>query len=259
MKKFLKFILIIFALIIAISSCVAVTRRDKAEETTQKSENTESVRESTTKDKGKGKDEASYSITLAKANTWTSRANSQWTQVIVEITNTGKSNLYISSGAYDLEDESGKLIASRKYVSSYPDVIAPGEKAYMYDETTLDDTVDGELSVVPHVDVKKAQVDLVRFPVTEVSFSDDEIWGIRALGRIENTSQETQKLTYVSIALYNISGECIGVLSTTVTEDIAPNGKIGFETTSLALPDNVTADAIASYTAYAYPLQLQFS
>lgn len=57
----------------------------------------------------------SYEITGSRARTWTKRIGSVWVQTIIEIKNTGTTNLYLSSGSYDLEDASGKLVASQKW------------------------------------------------------------------------------------------------------------------------------------------------
>ena len=93
--------------------------------------------------------EAGYEITDTKVTTWTDSIGSAWIQTIVEITNTGSKNLYLSSGAYDLEDENGGLIASKTMVSEYPNVLAPGEKGYLYEETLLDQPAEGTLKVLP--------------------------------------------------------------------------------------------------------------
>lgn len=205
-------------------------------------------------------DEAtSYEITDCRAKTWTSSTGSFWVQTIVEITNTGTTNLYLSSGAYDLEDASGNLVASQTMVSAYPDVLAPGEKGYMYEETILDAAVDGDLTVLPREEVEEATIDLVRFPVTDVSISTDNYGDLKMIGRVENDSGEAEdSMVYIVAFLYDTDGTCIGQMFTILTEDLASGDKIGFELSSISLPDDVTADAVADYVVYAYPLQYQF-
>ena len=52
---------------------------------------------------------------------------------IVEIKNTGTSNIYLKDAKFEIEDASGHLIQSDEYsVSNCPDVIKPGEKGYIY-------------------------------------------------------------------------------------------------------------------------------
>lgn len=199
-----------------------------------------------------------YEITDSRAVLWKDSIGTTWVQTIVEILNTGSEPLYLDSGSYDLEDSEGKLIASQSYVSTYPNVLAPGEKGYMYEETTLDKEVDGELTVIPRVDVKEAKVNLVRLPVTDTEISDGSYGGLDMLGRVENNTDETQSSVYVVAFLYDEAGACIGQMFTILMDDLAAGEKVGFEMASFSIPDTVTASAVADYVVYAFPYQYQF-
>ena len=201
----------------------------------------------------------SYEITDCRARTWTNSIGSVWLQTIVEITNTGTTNLYLSSGAYDLEDNLGNLITSRTMVSAYPNVLAPGEKGYMYDEATLDENYDGELTVLPREDIEESRVDLIRFTVTDTKISNDKYGRLKMVGRVENSSKEEQTgMIYIVAVLYDNTGSFVGQMSTILTEDLAVGDKIGFEMSEFSLPDDITAEIVTDYVIYAYPLQYQF-
>ncbi|MBO5036860.1 MAG: hypothetical protein J6D42_07265 [Clostridia bacterium] len=201
----------------------------------------------------------SYEITDCRARTWTNSIGSVWLQTIVEITNTGTTNLYLSSGAYDLEDNLGNLITSRTMVSAYPNVLAPGEKGYMYDEATLDENYDGELTVLPREDIEESRVDLIRFTVTDTKISNDKYGRLKMVGRVENSSKEEQTgMIYIVAFLYDNTGSFVGQMSTILTEDLAVGDKIGFEMSEFSLPDDITAEIVTDYVIYAYPLQYQF-
>ena len=202
-------------------------------------------------------EEASYEITDCTTKTWVDSIGSPWIQTIVEISNTGSKNLYLSSGSYDLEDASGSLIASRSMVSAFPNVIAPGEKGYMYEETILDQPVEGELKAIPRVKIDEATVELIRYNVTDTKLAAGTYGGIKALGRVENTSSESANSTYVVAFLYNADGKCIGQMFTIITDELAPGDKIGFEMSGMSLPDDVSLETIAEAVYYAYPMQLQ--
>lgn len=202
--------------------------------------------------------EEAYEITYANARIYTDSIGSVWTQVIVEIENTGSADLYLSSGAYDLEDANGGLIASESMVSTYPEVISPGEKAYMYNETTLDDAIEGDVVVVPRPSVDKAKVENIRYSVTDVNISDGQYGDLKALGRIENTSSEDSSMTYIVIIMKDSAGTPIGQMFTILTDDLKAGDKIGFEMSAFALPDDIKADSVADFVAYAYPMQMQF-
>lgn len=202
----------------------------------------------------KQKDTTSYEITNANAVTWVNSINSTECRVVVEIENTGNTNLYLSSGSYELEDSSGKLVACKSYVSTYPEVLAPGEKGYMYDVTYLDDGVEGKLTVVPHPEVEKAEVDLVRLDVSDIAISERKYGGIKMLGRVKNTSDEEQTWVYVVAFLYDSDGACIGVMDDIVTDGIAVGDQIGFEMSDY----DIELGSVSTYTVCAYPWQIQF-
>lgn len=201
-----------------------------------------------------------YEITYQNARVWNDSIGTTWVQTIVEITNTGSGNLYLSSGAYDLEDANGTLLASQTMVSAFPSVLAPGEKGYMYEETTLDDySGDGKITVFPRPDVKEAKVDLIRYNVTDVKVSDDTYGGLKVLGRVENsTDADSDGMVYIVAFFYDASGNPIASAFTILTEDIQSGAKIGFELSAFSLPDDITASSVTETVVYAYPLQMQF-
>jgi hypothetical protein len=182
-----------------------------------------------------------------------------WVQSIIEIKNTGTSSLYLSSGAYDLEDEDGNLIKSSSLVSVYPDVIDPGEKAYYYEETTigeLDDVMD--LKILPRPDVKKAKIDHLRFALSDIALTDDQYGGIKIRGRVENTTDESHNLVYIVAILFDSNKIPIGRIFTIIMEDIPPGDKIGFEASSFSMPSDITTADVDSYEVFSYPTQFQF-
>lgn len=204
------------------------------------------------------KEETAYEIIRSDARSYTNSIGMTWVQVLTEIENTGSANLYLSSGAYDIENAAGDLVKSSTLVSIYPSVIAPGEKAYLYDETLLEEPADGELTVLPRFSAEKARVDRIRFELSEISLFTDDFKLLRARGRVENTSEETSSMTYVVLVLRDAEGRTIGVMFTILMEELAPGDKIGFEMSAMALPDDVTEDAVASWDAFAFPMQMQF-
>ena len=201
-----------------------------------------------------------YEITYKNVESWVNSIGTTWVQVIAEIKNTGTVPIYLSSSSYDLEDANGQLIASKQYISTYPDVIKSGEKGYMYDETTLENSVQGNINVIPRINAKKATVSCIRYDVSEISISDTTYNGPKMIGRITNTtSKDEDGLIYVVGILYNSNEKPIGVLLDIITDDLAAGNRIGFTVTSLCLPNTVNTNTINNYKVYAYPKQLQLN
>ena len=202
---------------------------------------------------------SSHEITYQNVRVWTNNIGTTWIQAIVEVTNTGNENLYLGPGSYDLEDADGRLVKSQGQVSTYPSVLAPGEKGYMYNEITLDDySGDGNLSILPRPDIKTAKVDLVRYGISDLNVSDTAYGGINVLGRIENTTDKAENGTiYIVAFFYDAAGTPIGSAFTILTETVDVGAKIGFEFSSFSMPNDITSEDIADTIIYAYPYQLQ--
>jgi len=200
----------------------------------------------------------SYEVVYSHAYAWVSSIGTAWVQSVFEVRNTGSVPLFLNSGAYDLERADGSLVASRSMVSVFPSIINPGESAFYYEEAMIDVDVGTELIILPRPNVREARVERVKFPVTDFSLTEGQFGGLRMLGRVENTSEETQTMVYVAVVLFDDMDNPIGLMFTILMEGLEPGDRIGFEQGSVALPDDVTLDRVARYEVFAYPLQFQF-
>ena len=197
-----------------------------------------------------------YSVGETSVVVWKDSIDTNWVKVAIPVTNTGNTNLYLSTSSVDIETADGSLAATLSLVSAYPTVIAPGETAYYFDETTYDDTETEGLKVVPHVKAEKAQVDLIRFGLSDLKVEDTEYFGAHVIGRVENTTAESDSMIYVVANLYDADGRFIGQQFTILTDDLAPGEKVGFKTSSLSW--DISAADVGSYEVFAFPLQYQF-
>ena len=201
--------------------------------------------------------EPQYTIGKAQVKLWTNSIGSQWMQTIVPVTNTGKVNLYVDGGSFDMEGADGSLIGVQNYVSAFPQILAPGETGYIYENTSPETALEETPSIVPHPDISEATVDLIRYDVTDVSVADREYAGINVIGRVTNNTGEDASLVYVAIALYDADGAVVDVVFTVLTDGLAAGAQMGFEASSFSLPENVTAEQVADYSVWAYPMQMQ--
>lgn len=198
-----------------------------------------------------------YVIKRTAANTWTDMVGSTWVQIVVEIENTGSVPLYLRGSRADLETGDGKLFAVIDRLSGDPQIILPGERGVYTVETTLDAAPDGELVVVPYLDVKEATVPATRVAVSDVTVSADQYGWLKAMGRVENTNGMALERVSISVLLFDAEGNCIGCLTTTLTDGVPAGEKRGFEAKNIMLPDYLTPEDVASIEAYAYPYQYQ--
>lgn len=204
--------------------------------------------------------EAKYEITYNNVYTWTNSIGTSWAQVIIEIENTGDVPLYLSSGSFDLETPSGIVVKTSSLVSEYPDVIEVGEKGYFYDAVMLDEVPTENLVVIPRISAKEAKVPCTRFEVTQVTISDSQYYGPKAIGKIKNnTTSDCTSIIYIVVILYNAENKPIGILKDLITDDLPAGASIGYEATNIYNPDSLYASDVNSYLVYAYPNQYQFN
>ena len=204
------------------------------------------------------KEEVAHEITYSNVKVYTNSIGTTYAQIMIEIENTGSEDLYLSSSKYDLEDANGKLVASGTSLSAYPQVVSPGEKGYFYEANILDNPVEGELKLLPRLDIEKAKVDNTRYAVSDVEISEDQYGYLKAMGRVENTTDEAESMVYVVVILKDANGAPIGQMMNILMEDLNPGDKIGFEASGIALPKDITKDSVASFECFAYPMQMQF-
>lgn len=210
------------------------------------------------KNPNKNNGKESYEITYTNAVLDTSSIGTVWVFAIAEITNTGETDLYLSSGSIDLEDESGALVKVMNLVSVYPQIISPGEKAYYYDETIVEEVSENaNLSVILYPEIRKSKSTKTNFPVSDIVLTDTDYFGIKATGRVENTSDEDESMLYIAIILFDANDKPLAVL--TAIESVNAGVKKGFSASALTLPDSLTTKTVSRFVAVAFAYQFQFS
>jgi len=73
-----------------------------------------------------------YEITDTQEQLYESLGDVRY-ETLIEIINTGSVPIYLGSPKYDLTDEAGKIIRAGNDYSTYPNILHPGEKGYLYD------------------------------------------------------------------------------------------------------------------------------
>lgn len=197
-----------------------------------------------------------YSYKFYPVKTWTNSIGISYAQVVFEITNTSNYDLYLGSADVELETENGSLFAVQNYINAYPQIISPGENAYYFESIMLDSAPEGILYDVWNIKHAQSKVPKIQFPVTDVKISSDSFGYIKAIGRVENTSNVDQSLVYVSVMLFDENNVPIGHTFTFV--DVAANDTKGFECMFLNTSNDININSVASYTVVAYPNQFNY-
>lgn len=265
MKTFVKVICVVLVLVIFAAMAIGSgskkgTENDTAVNNTKDtipSENKTDTKEDTKKETQQPKEE--YEVGNGRAVIYTSSIGTTWVQVSIPVKNTGSVDLYMSSCSVDLVEDDGHLFESLSLVSVYPQVIKPGETAWYYEETTLDNAPSGNLKVQPHVNAKKATVDCVRYEVSEVEVTNDKYSGIKITGWVENTTSEEASLPYVVVFMYDANDELIGQAFSIISDGLKPGDKKGFSMSTFSSYDQFIAENVKRVEYYSYPTQFQFN
>lgn len=179
---------------------------------------------------------------------------------IVEITNTGSTNLYLKGCTFDFEDDDGHLLQTDDtMISSCPDIIAPGEKGYFYN--SLGGSINGNISLdkglnfKPDVEVVKANGKPIDYEVSDLSIVDDS-FGPKITGRIKNTT-DNEDSVYVQVLFYNENNRVIAIEGTNVY-DLGAGQQKSFDVSGIMLPDSIRNGNYSSYKVLARAHYYQF-
>lgn len=191
-------------------------------------------------------------ITYADVSTWTDSIGSTWYTVVVEVENTGTATIMLSNCSMDVEDAAGALIGTMDLGSSVPEILEPGEIGYYVETGTMDYTLPDGYQLAPHTKFAEHAAP-VRYPVSEVSLKDTDYFGVKAVCRVENNTDESISSPRVAVILLGADGHAVAQLLT-YGDEIAPGEKMGVELGALSMAPGITADSVSGYVAYAEPM-----
>lgn len=199
----------------------------------------------------KPKEKTACEITYSNVEVYTDSIDINHIRVIGIVENTGTTDLYLDTATADIEDENGEIIDSRDLVSVYPNVIAPGEKAYYY-EDGLFEADPGEYKAVLNFDYDKAVDPIVRYDVSEDKIKEDYD-SSDIIGRAVNNTEEDAEFVYVAAVAFDKDGNVLGV-----GFDIIDTLKAGKEHGFKAYMDGIAKEDIDHYEIFVYKDAIQF-
>lgn len=203
------------------------------------------------------KETVKYEVVANYNRTVINSIGTPYIQGVVVVKNTGNTNLYLGYAQFDIEDETGKLVASRRSVDGYPQVLAPGETGVYFDEISVENLDPAKMyNIEAHLDVKKATVDLIRLQYSDIDIHDDnhQLY-IYILGRVTNQTKKDYSSAKIVAICYDADGKIIAVPFT--YGEFAAGETKGFQMAEHSMFGNTSAD-IARYEIYVYPHQYQF-
>jgi hypothetical protein len=210
-------------------------------------------------------DKAEYEITITTFTHYTNSLDREKYCGVVEIKNTGSSYIYLKDCSFDFEDDDGHLLQTDKYISNAPDVIAPGELGYFFNDGLLDEDVSLEngINLVPNFVVQvctKGQDAIVDYEISDLDLRDgDYDMGLKVTGRISNnTSEDTNSIDVkIVVVFYDSEGKILDI-GFTYADEMSAGSKTSFEVSTMFGNTEVSADDVADYKVIARKIYMQF-
>lgn len=218
---------------------------------------TDSVPEESTTNNG----DISYEVTDEIFEYYTNSIGNIEYYAIIEITNTGNSNIYMDKATFDFEDDNGHLLSTDDFISKCPDIVAPGEKGYFYNGAFASilpegTNTDNGLNLAYNVTVAKATGNITEYEVFDTDIKEDYL-GPKITGRIKNTSGQDESYCSVKVILYDVNGKVLGIADTAVT-DLKSDSTVSFECDCIFISESISFDDIDSYQVIARKSYMQF-
>lgn len=209
-----------------------------------------------------GQKDFAYEITDTQFHYYQNSINRTEYYGFIEITNTGTKNIYLKDCTFDLEDNDGHLLQTDSLISSCPDIIAPGEKGYFYNNlisTSVDEGVslDNGIKLCPTYKIEEAKGDIVEYAVSDTDMRSDDNGTIKVTGRVTNNTTEDDSLLYVNILLLDQNGKVLLITGTNVL-DLTAGTTQSFEASTMFSDDTVKPEQVASYKVIARKTHYQF-
>ena len=199
-----------------------------------------------------------YIVTYQYFNVFEEYGDAEY-QAIIEMQNTGNGNLYLGTSTFDIYDRFGNIVSSETFISSDPDVIAPGQKGYFYSNGGyLDNVPVGDYVLKPRITVEKTNLPATRYVVGQSSMKMSKFGkNPTIVGTVTNNTAEDEGVLWIVAVFYDKNNLPIGICGTNIL-DFNAGITTGFELEGWHLPEYVTKDKISRYEIIAAPNQYQF-
>jgi hypothetical protein len=173
---------------------------------------------------------------------------------VVEVKNTGKSNIYITGEQFNIEDKEGHLLLTDEFsISKCPDIIKPGEIGYIYSNygIELSETASSDDVVFkPEFNVKSTYSEPVIYDTYDTSVIDGN-YGVALTGRLTNNTDEELSYIRIHVIYYDEAGNVLGASGSNITG--VPSGSTSaFEISGMMMNDDFTAEDVSEYKVFAY-------
>lgn len=258
MKKIIA-LLCLLAVLTALAACSEDapegTTSQPVSESTQAPTQTTAPETTTQPETESTPDEPELSFGAVSVSTFRDEYGTIYAQAIVPVKNNGSQPVQLSQAVMEFLDEDGACVFRAESVMAFPDVIAPGESAWFFEQVAPEmvDTqrLSAELSSVEATPCEEP----LRFATGNTSLRASPYGGLILTGTVTNPTDYAQELCCVAAVLYDEAGSPLAVIYTVLMETLEADSTLDFTIEHYLLPGELTVDAVADYALFAYPMQ----
>ena len=203
--------------------------------------------------KKEGAGNASAEITQTAMHKWKDGIGSIWVHGAIEIKNTGTVPVQIGDIAISFIGEGDTILGSDTMIASVPNIIKPGDVAYVGDSNILEgiSSIDEIIDIEANIDFRETEAESQMLTVEDLNIRTDGYGDFKVTGRVANTSTENADDIRIVIALFNDEGKLLGIKKASPDVTLAPDKKMGFEARYPTIEGGMASE-VSTLTGKAY-------
>lgn len=240
-----KILILMFSLLLLLAGCSSSgnagdtnTKGDKKEKSEEKAETAEPKLE----------------IVKTADGAWKDSIDTVWVHSAAVYENTGDVPVKIGEAQMNFKAQDDSILGTSSMVYAVPDVVQPGETAFIGETNTLEGTADPaefkETTYNFSFDETDDKGNLMEIS-GEKGIKGDEWTPYKVTGVVKNTSEELQDDIRIAAGLFDDQGNLLGVLTGSVDVGLNAGSEAGFELSYPEVPMDIV-DKITKIEVKAY-------
>ncbi|QHT48491.1 hypothetical protein M662_19040 [Bacillus sp. SB49] len=192
--------------------------------------------------------EAQLEVKSETFDAWEDSIGSIYASYSAEITNTGDAPASVGDIQVNFEGEDGSILGTMQMVLPVPEIVQPGETAYIGENTILDTVTSAEeiANATMNMDFSQTEEDPALLTTENIKLTEgkDEYSSVYTVtGTVLNETTEKADDIRLAAGLYDAEGNFLGTLNGSIEVSLNPDGKAGFELNYPELPANIKGKA----------------
>lgn len=200
------------------------------------------------KEQPEEKAEAAIEIQTENFGAWKDSIDNVYASYSAVITNTGDKPASVGDIQVNFEAQDGSIVGTMPMVMAAPDIVMPGETAYIGENTIIESVSDASevAGASANIDFNSTNEEPIMLKTENVKLNEgkDEYSNAYSVtGTVINPNDEMADDIRLAAALYDADGNFLATLTGSIMVSLNKDGKAGFELNYPELPKEVRGKA----------------